>query len=339
MTAGTRVGFLTHGGPAIGLGHVARCLSLARALAADGARIVFLVGQEARVTAAIEAGGFDVVETDWESAGEAARALVAALRPETLVVDSYAVTGAQLDLLRPLVGQLVVIDDLADRPLPVHTVVNGGIDAEHLEYRGGLPETVFLLGPRYALLDPAYAAPPERKTRASVERVLVTLGGGSHPAALRAVVQAALSLGTAAVDVPVGPFAGEGVADAIEDARVVVHRGVSALRSLMLAADVAISGAGMTLYELAATATPIVSLTMAPNQRPNAAAFERAGAALAAGSADHPDLGATVARHLGCLAADAGLREKLGAAGRRLVDGQGASRVARELASMPSPRR
>jgi len=339
MSAAPRVAFLTHGGPAIGLGHVARCLSLARALAADGARIVFLVGQEARVTAAIEAGGFDVVETDWESAGAAARDLVAALRPETLVVDSYAVSGTQLDLLRPLVGQLVAIDDLADRPLPVHTVVNGGIDAEHLEYRGGLPETVFLLGPRYALLDPAYAAAPERKPRASVERVLVTLGGGSHPAALRAVVQAALSLGTAAVDVPVGPFADGGVADAIEDARVVVHRGVSALRSLMLAADVAISGAGMTLYELAATATPIVSLTMAPNQRPNAAAFERAGAALAAGSADHPDLGATVARQLGWLAADAALREKLGAAGRRLVDGQGASRVAREIASMASPRR
>ncbi len=339
MTAGTRVVFLTHGGPAIGLGHVARCLSLARALAADGARVVFLVGQEARVTAVIEAGGFDAVETDWESAGAAVSDLVAALRPEVLVVDSYAVSGALLDLLRPLVGQLVAIDDLADRPLPVHTVVNGGIDAEHLEYRGGLPETVYLLGSRYALLDPAYAAAPERRTRASVERVLVTLGGGSHPAALRAVVQAALSLGTAAVDVPVGPFAGEGVADAIEDTRVVVHRGVSALRSLMLAADVAISGAGMTLYELAATATPIVSLTMAPNQRPNAAAFERVGAALAAGSADHPDLGATVARRLGCLAADEALREKLGAAGRRLVDGQGASRVARDLASMPSPRR
>jgi len=138
--------------------------------------------------------------------------------------------------------------------------------------------------------------------------------------------------------VAAGPFAGEAAADAIEDARVVVHRGVTALRPLMLAADVAVSGAGMTLYELAATATPTVSVTMAPNQRPNAVAFERAGAALAAGSADHPDLCATVAKHLGALAADVALREKLGAAGRGLVDGQGASRVARELVSMPSPR-
>jgi UDP-2,4-diacetamido-2,4,6-trideoxy-beta-L-altropyranose hydrolase len=339
MTAGPRVAFLTHGGPAIGLGHVARCLSLARVLAADGARVVFLVGQEARVTTAIESGGFDAVEIGWEHARGAARDLVAALRPETLVVDSYAVSGGLLDSLRPLVGQLVALDDLADCPLPVHMVVNGGAGAEHLEYRGGLPETTYLLGPRYALLDPAYAAAPAQRTRASVERVLVTVGGGSHPAALRAVVQAALSLGTATVDVAVGPFADEAVTDAVEDPRVVVHRDVWKLRPLMLAADVAVSGAGMTLYELAATATPIVSLTMTPNQRPNATAFERAGAALAAGSADHPDLGATVARHLGCLAADATLRENLGVAGRRLVDGQGASRVARELASMPSPRR
>jgi len=339
MSAAPRVAFLTHGGPAIGLGHVARCLSLARVLAGDGARVVFLLGREIRVTDALEAAGFDAVATEWESDGAAARDLVTALHPEVLVVDSYAISGALLDFLRPLVGQLVAIDDLADRPVPVHTVVNGGIGAEQLEYRGGLPETVYLLGPRYALLDPAYAPAPERTTRAAASRVLVTLGGGSNPAALRAVVQAALSLGTTAVDVAVGPFAGEAEADAIEDTRVVVHRGVSALRPLMLAADVAVSGAGMTLYELAATATPTVSVTMAPNQRPNAAAFERAGAAVAAGSADHPDLCANVARHLGGLAIDAALRAKLGAAGRRLVDGQGASRVARVLASMPSPRR
>jgi len=331
MSTGPRVAFLTHGGPAIGLGHVSRCLSLARTLAAGGARVVFLVGRESQVTSVVEGAGFDVVETDWESAETAAREAVAGLRPETLVVDSYAVSSALLDSLRALVGRLAAIDDIADRPLPVHMVVNGGADAERLEYRGGLPDTTYLLGPRYALLDPAYGEAPTRETRPSVGRVLVTVGGGSHRRVLQAVVRAALSLDTATVDVVLGPFASEDMFGALEDSRVVVHRGASALRPLMLAADVAVSGAGMTLLELAATATPTVFLTLATNQEPNASAFERAGAALPAGSPDAPDCGAAVALNLKRLAGDPALRESLGASARRLVDGQGAQRVARAL--------
>ena len=334
MSAGPRFAFLTHGGPAIGMGHVGRSLSLARALAAADAREVFLLGREIRVTDAVEAAGFDAVETDWESAGAATRDLVAALHPEVLVVDSYAVSGELFDLLRPVVGRLVAIDDVADRPLPVHTVVNGGAGAEQLEYRGALPDTTYLLGPRYALLDPAYGAAPTRKTRRSVERVLVTVGGSSHAGALQAVLRAALSLDAAAVDVVLGPFAADEMSEALEDSRVVVHRGVSVLRPLMLAADLAVSGAGMTLLELAATATPTVFLTLASNQEPNASAFERAGAALPAGSPSGPDFGAAVVLNLKRLAGDPALRESLGANARKLVDGLGAQRVAQALTAV-----
>lgn len=331
MSVGPRFAFLTHGGPAIGLGHVGRCLSLARALDAAGAREVFLIGREIRVRDAVEAAGFDAVATDWESDGAAARDVVAALHPDVLVVDSYAVSGELFDSLRPMVGQLVAIDDIADRPLPVHTVVNGGAGAEQLEYRGGLPDTTYFLGPRYALLDPAYGAAPTRKTRPFVERVLVTVGGGSHGGALQAVVRAALSLDAAAVNVVLGPFANDEMSEPLGDPRVVLHQGASALRPLMLSADVAVSGAGMTLLELAATATPTVFLTLAPNQEPNASAFERAGAALSAGSPGAPDFGAAVALNLKRLAGDPVLRESLGTSARRLVDGLGAQRVAHAL--------
>lgn len=330
MRAPPRVAFLTHGGPAIGLGHVVRCLSLARALAAAGASVSFFAGRDARVATMIDVAGFDVMEGNWEESPTAAGELVAAHRPGMLVVDSYAVTGAMLDTLHPLVGRLVAIDDIADRPLPVHTVINGAAGAGNLDYRGGLPGTEYLLGPRYALLDPAYAEEPARHPRPSVERVLVTLGGGSHPATLGTICRAVLTLDGVTVDVVAGPLTEPGEADEIADARVVVHRGVSPLRPLMLAADVAVSGAGMTLLELAATATPTVYLMLAPNES-NSSVFERAGAALAAGSSHAPDLGATVALQLKRLAGDAALRESLGSRARRLVDGRGAQRVARAL--------
>jgi spore coat polysaccharide biosynthesis predicted glycosyltransferase SpsG len=112
---------------------------------------------------------------------------------------------------------------------------------------------------------------------------------------------------------------------------VTVHTDVAGLRELIVAADVAVSGAGMTLYELCASATPAVMMCMADNQRPNFEAFERAGAALGAGGADDAELSASLRAALGRLATDGALRSALGARGRALVDGHGAQRVARAI--------
>jgi spore coat polysaccharide biosynthesis predicted glycosyltransferase SpsG len=111
------------------------------------------------------------------------------------------------------------------------------------------------------------------------------------------------------------------------------------LRQVMLEADLAVTGAGVTLSEIAATATPAVMVMTEPNQARNVEAFERAGSALYAGLASAPDMRAKVEALVARLAADPYERAILGAAGRRLVDGQGALRVAHELISMPIPRR
>src|SRR5215472_9161983 len=45
--------------------------------------------------------------------------------PDVIVVDSYAATPGFLGSLRAT-AQIVAVDDMADRPLPVDVVVNGG---------------------------------------------------------------------------------------------------------------------------------------------------------------------------------------------------------------------
>jgi len=74
----------------------------------------------------------------------------------------------------------VLIDDLADRPTPVDVVVNGGFHAPRLHYRGK-PDSVYLLGPRYALLDRPSAEPAARGAASVVRRVLVTLAAMLRP--------------------------------------------------------------------------------------------------------------------------------------------------------------
>jgi UDP-2,4-diacetamido-2,4,6-trideoxy-beta-L-altropyranose hydrolase len=331
MSAG-RIAFVTEGGPAVGLGHLSRCAALGRAAVAEGARACVLVPEPARIAPLLRGLDVEVLESPWPVDPAHARATLAGLAPETIVVDSYAASAPFLDSLRA-VAPVVAVDDLADRPLPVDVVVNGGGGAETLPY-ARRPGTTYLLGPRYALLDLAYAAAPRRAVVARVRRVLVCLGGSRQVAAgVAALAAVDRALHGCVVDLVVGPAAGtswelDGAAREMGNL-VVIHRDRFGLRELMLRADLAVSGAGMTLLEMAATATPVVAIGLADNQRPNLDAFARAGAALAAGAAGHPELGQAIEASVRRLAGDAELRAAMGARGRALVDGQGASRVAR----------
>src|SRR5206468_10972195 len=49
ISAGSRIAFVTEGGPDVGLGHLSRCVALARAAAADGARASVRVRDDGQV--------------------------------------------------------------------------------------------------------------------------------------------------------------------------------------------------------------------------------------------------------------------------------------------------
>jgi len=331
---GPHIAFVTEGSAELGLGHVSRCMALARAAAALGARASFVVPGDSHVASVLRTvtAEVELLARRLDPAG-----VLAALRrlsPDVVVVDSYAATPELLAALRS-VATVVAVDDLADRPLPVDVVVNGSAAAGELPY-DRTSGTLFLLGARYALLDPGYATAPSRPARDRVGRVLICLGGGrQRDAIVPALAAVDRVLDGCVVDVAAGPFeAGWGALDVCARGarnRVVVHHGRFGLRELMLGADVAIAGAGVTLYELAATATPVVAVWMAVNQRPNLEAFARVGAALAGGAAGDPGLDGAIESALRCLAADGALRAAMGGRGRELVDGQGAVRVARAI--------
>ncbi|TMF32758.1 MAG: hypothetical protein E6I30_09640 [Chloroflexi bacterium] len=344
MTERTRFAFITEGGAESGLGHVARCTALAEAAAAAGASVSFVVTPDPTVLALLRDKWTDVVPVPWAIDPGAALGALRSRGADVVVVDGYSAGPEFLRALRSVAGQVVAVDDGGDRPLPVDVVVNGGVSAERLPYRCK-PDTLFLLGPRYALVDPRYAEPPCRSDSERVRRALICLGGGSHEGASLKALGAvdAAAPDDCAVDVAVGSFSHNWPAlDAAARAtrhRVSIHCDRFGLRDLMLAADVAVSGGGVTLYELAATATPAVVVQMADNQARNVKGFEQAGAALAAGAAGEAALGESLAKALRRLARDHALRATMGARGRELVDGQGALRVAAALASLPISRR
>jgi spore coat polysaccharide biosynthesis predicted glycosyltransferase SpsG len=315
MSHSVAVTFAVEAGPGVGLGHLRRAQALAATLRARGAVVRFLVDGES------DAADPETRRLAWTREPGCLCAALAECRPDAIVVDSYRAAPELFERLRPLARCVVAIDDLADRPLPAHLVVNGALHAACLAYRGA-PDTAFLLGPEYALLEPGFGDAPASSPAGPVRRVLVTLGGGTAGTALGAVVTAVRrAVPAAAIDLALGPLSDDAVGGS---EGVTLHRGLPSLRELLRHADLAVTGGGMTLYECLASGTPAVGVCLADNQRANVDALSRAGLIVSG----EPSLEAAVRR----VAGDAALRRRMSAEGRQRVDGRGAERVATEVA-------
>ena len=314
-----RVIVVTDAGGDAGLGHLKRCAALAGRLRARGVAAEALVCDPCDTDLARVAPQLPATRLDWWGAPRRVLDAVVPRTVDAFVVDSYHTDEPLLLALRSM-APVVAIDDVGDRPLPVDAVINGTWYAAELAYRVP-PEAVRLLGPRYALLDPVFATIPSTRSPARAARVLVTLGGATPAGRIAQVSRAVLSaLPDAIIDVAAGLAA----ADLSSLPGMTVHGPIASLRPLLVGADLAVTAAGMTLYECLATATPAVALCLADNQRLN---FERLGAAGLIVAAHTETLTGTVAR----VAADWVLRERMATDGRRAIDGHGAERTADAL--------
>ena len=334
--ANVRALFRVDAGPDAGLGHVQRCLALAEALRRFAVDSVFLTMDDPVVYDRLSGSGggaqapfhHEAVQqgNEVEQAVEAARTHGCTV----VIVDSYHVGVECLRALRAAGLFVIAIDDVAREPFPCHLVVNGGAHAAQLPYRS-TTDTRFLLGPLYALLHPAFWEVVPHADHGPVKRLLVTLGG-SDPGHLLPLLLETLetAAGEFSVTAIVGPYVDHQAE--IERAAECGHRPVrllrapSSLRDVMLDTDLAISAGGQTLYELARMGIPTVALQVADNQAGNLRAMACAGAIEMVRGVR--DVRAAVEQ----LVARQDARMRLSAAGRELVDGQGAMRVARIIA-------
>jgi len=345
-------------GPEIGLGHVMRCLTLVEAL---GRRAVFLSPGAEEVRRLVETGGhtFVAVAGPDDIAGMLER-----LGPAILIVDSYRVDAAQTAFWKEKSRLLVVIDDLNDRYLPADLVINGNVYAEELAYER---DRRLLLGPRYLLLRRDFQTQAAKEIVPRAENLLVTFGG-SDPRELTPRILEILAGCDLRARVAVGPdFGGRsapgelsarwGSADNSSGWSRAATGGDKTgtlkvelvekpdMASLMTWADMAVSAGGSTLYELCATGTPALAVTVAQNQVPASRSLAARGCILYWGShtalgaeAGDPrhreEAGSDLRRAVEAMALDPARRTDMSSRGQALVDGWGAARCAAVIAEM-----
>lgn len=310
-----RIGLHADGGLGVGLGHLGRCTALAHAFRKLGGKPVLLdLAPQCRPWARAQG-------LSWTGASAA--------RWDLVVGDSYRLTKAGWARLRRHGRRLLVIDDFGTFSGPCDWILNGHVYASRPLLRNPIGASL-LLGPAFLPLRREYWKPARlRRASGRIKRVLVTMGGGaSAAAAARAAEIAAEVLPHAEIQAIAGPFsnaAGRAVAN------VAWQRELPSLRAALEDSDVVICNGGQTMYEAAFAGTPALAARLARNQEGNLRGLTAAGCALALGGPALPRYALLLAAALRRLDRSPALRRSMGDAGRTLIDGRGALRVARTL--------
>jgi len=305
-----RIAFRTDSSFTLGTGHLFRCLTLADALRQRGASVFFIcVELPGDLNKLIENNGYIVHHLPPQMSGD--KGISSSLHPHWsgidwkidakntlvvlagmpklswLIVDHYALDMRWEGQMRPFTEKIMIIDDLADRPHDCDLL----LDQNHYEglerrYDGLVPDRCEkLLGPRYALLRPEFAAARKtlRHRDGRVRRIFIFFGGSdlSNETAKALETIRWMNRSDITVDVVVGVSNPKG--DKIREIcqgmpNTDFHLQVENMAEFMAAADLAIGAGGTTTWERCFLGLPSIVLVLADNQREVAEAMSAAGA-------------------------------------------------------------
>lgn len=316
-----KVAFRVDASLQIGTGHVMRCLTLADALAAQGADCLFICREhQGNLIEQIRNKGYQVslllvlnheavslsaeaepqlahahwLGASWQQDAEACAAILAEQQPDWLIVDNYALDSRWETALKPHYRKLMVIDDLADRLHCCQLLLDQTFGRDAGDYQPWVSAGCTLLcGSRYALLRPEFAQlrsySLQRRASPQLRQLLITMGGVDKDNATGQVLDAlnACALPDDCFITVVMGATSPWLDHVRQQAEQMpwptdVLVGVSNMAQLMAGSDLAIGAAGATSWERCCLGLPTLMLVLADNQRAIAQALSSVGAAYVA---------------------------------------------------------
>ncbi len=263
-----RILFHVIGYPEVGLGHVYRALTLAEHLGRHD--VSFIVSSPSALAASlIRSRHYPVESVPIEILEER----IEALRPDVLINDILDTEASYVRRIRAAGIRCINFEDLGPGADAADRVINAMYEPEqdHLDH--------ILSGSSYVCLRSEFYSVEPRPVRAEVEEVLV-LFGGTDPSHLtvqtlewlneepgRLSVQVVLGMGFSGDRAEVDRLA------AASPHCVRIDQDVPVISSIMNRADLAITSAGRTVFELASLGIPMIVL--AQNDREMTHVFAR----------------------------------------------------------------
>ena len=313
-----------------GTGHVMRCLTLAEELARRGHAVALMGTVEVPwVADLVTANGLEVVGAP---AATLDPVVVANGGWDAVVVDSYGIPPDAVSALDRLVPVLAIVDG-DDRGIEATRYVDPNLGAERRERRPDV-EARLSAGSRYALVQRSVVE-RRRAGRWRIHarpRVLVVFGGSDPTGATGRIAPALAPLADRA-DLTVVAAPAQHAALAGLSARIIVP--TADLPAELDAADVVISAAGTSAWEIATLGIPAVFAAVIGNQRAGLAAILEGGIGLGVDASAEPQRIVEAAALASRLLDDADLRRRLAEASGVAFDGRGAERVAALVEALP----
>jgi UDP-2,4-diacetamido-2,4,6-trideoxy-beta-L-altropyranose hydrolase len=257
-----------------------------------------------------------------------------------IVVDGYQFDSAYQSAIKTSEFKLLLIDDnFRAGTYYADIVLNQNTHAKSSFYANRGPSTQFLLGSRYVLVRKEFRPWRnwQREISASGRRVLVTMGGSDPNNLTARAVEAIGELGIPNLETIVLMGGSNPHLCSVEklmqndSMRMIID--AANVPELMAWADVAVSGAGTTIWEMCFMGLPSILLVLAENQEDVAATADKMGIAWSLGDATDVSASALAEKMVALLDSRSSRRSQ-SEEGRKLVDGRGAERVVAFLSGL-----
>lgn len=346
--------FRVDGSTQMGVGHLKRCLSLAKALVQEGAFVHFVTRDHgldlselmegfAGQTHILPSGGAVVAEdySTWLGASTQQDAadtleLIGQKSCDWIIVDHYGIDADWHKQLQSKVGcKIAVIDDLANRPIFADLIIDQNWHEDHSKkyYNVNIKEAPVLGGPKFAMLDPAYALGLQWVARQPVASIGVFMGGGD-PSDHSNLVLDAIDLSgfkgcvevVATSDNPNLERLGHRLASRANSSLLT---DLPDLASFFARHDLQIGAGGGATWERCSVGAPTLALAIADNQIQLLKPLSSMGVVYAL--LDRPLNAHEIGNAIAEIIASGSLRKEMSGKARKLVDGFGAVRIAKEL--------
>lgn len=344
----TRLLFVTIGDGTVGYGHLSRCLSLAEFAAKQDLSASFLLFGDLDAYERVTCAGFNcVVQPIPVLESWSMNPVFNHIRSTDFVVTDFShpkVFGCMndvrkmLDHLQLCARKLIMIDGMGAQALATK-IPDIPVDILVVPYVGAFVSSkknyTTLAGASYAILAPPYQQLPERIVREKSDRILVCCGGGDSTR-LTPLILEGLNLISRNLDIRVivGPFFDKQLKATLIDSASASKQSIQlidapeCLAGHMLWCDLAITTSGLIKYELAATSTPGILISIDDFHHHVNQPFAESGAVIDLGIKVSPQL---IEYQVLELLDSVDMRLGMAQAGRRLIDGRGAVRIINEI--------
>jgi len=253
-----KVKIFTEGGKDIGMGHISRCSSLYDEISSRGIAVDFIVFGDVSDVSFL--AGIQIKNENWLDKEYLIRNIS---KEDYVIIDSYKADKELYDIIDLNSKKALYIDDIGRLDYPGGFILNPSLDSSHINYS----ETAIshlLTGPKFVILRRPFIGSKRKFVRKRIERVLITMGGsdirGLTPLIISKVCSERLDL---FFDVIISSEESQFKKGYdVNNININIHTNVNAdeMMKLMIKADIAITAAGQTIYELLATQTPFIPI-------------------------------------------------------------------------------